>query len=100
MQLLHRLRRGGADGAQERATGDTLDASFFVQGVATERLGKPARPEVLEEIARITRGLHATLEAAERKIELLVGEGPEGLGRSAFGSAPPVPEDDGEDEED
>ena len=27
-----------------------------VQGVAAERLGRPARPEVLEEIARVTRG--------------------------------------------
>lgn len=39
-----------------KQTGGTLEASFFVQGVATERIGKPARPEVLEEIARITRG--------------------------------------------
>ncbi|MCH5376423.1 MAG: hypothetical protein JJ992_20840, partial [Planctomycetes bacterium] len=37
-------------------TGATLDASFFVQGIATERAGRPARPEVLEEMARITRG--------------------------------------------
>jgi len=27
-----------------------------VQGVAAERLGRPARPEVLEEIARVSRG--------------------------------------------
>lgn len=39
-----------------KQTGATLETSFFVQGVATERLGKPARPEVLEEIARVTRG--------------------------------------------
>ena len=37
-------------------TGATLDASFFVQGAATERVGRPARPEVLVEIARVTRG--------------------------------------------
>jgi hypothetical protein len=33
-----------------------LDASFFVQGAAKEPVGRPARPEVLEEIARVTRG--------------------------------------------
>jgi hypothetical protein len=39
-----------------RQTGATLETSFFVQGVAAERIGRPARPEVLEEIARVTRG--------------------------------------------
>jgi hypothetical protein len=39
-----------------RQTGATLETSFFVQGVAAERVGRPARPEVLEEIARVTRG--------------------------------------------
>jgi hypothetical protein len=37
-------------------TGATLDASFFVQGAAREPVGRPARPEVLDEIARVTRG--------------------------------------------
>ena len=39
-----------------KQTGATLETSFFVQGVPTERPGRPARPEVLEEIARVTRG--------------------------------------------
>jgi hypothetical protein len=39
-----------------RETGATLDAAFFVQGAAKEPVGRPARPEVLEEIARVTRG--------------------------------------------
>jgi hypothetical protein len=39
-----------------KQTGANLKASFFVQGVADERIGRPARPEVLEEIARVTRG--------------------------------------------
>lgn len=39
-----------------RQTGASLDASFFVQGVAVEQPGRPARPDVLEEIARVTRG--------------------------------------------
>jgi uncharacterized membrane protein len=56
-----------------RETGDTLAASFFVQGVAAEGIGSVARPEVLTEIAQVTRGkvvpteqvseLIATLEA-------------------------------------
>jgi hypothetical protein len=39
-----------------KQTGATLEATFFVQGAAAERIGRPARPEVLEEIARVTRG--------------------------------------------
>jgi hypothetical protein len=39
-----------------KQTGATLEASFFVQGVAAEQLGRPARPEVMEELARVTRG--------------------------------------------
>jgi len=39
-----------------KQTGATLEASFFVQGQVGERPGKPARPEVLDEIARISRG--------------------------------------------
>jgi hypothetical protein len=37
-------------------TNATLDATFFVQGNSGERIGRAARPEVLEEIARVTRG--------------------------------------------
>ncbi len=37
-------------------TGATLETSIFVQGGIEERVGKPARPEVLEEISRVTRG--------------------------------------------
>lgn len=39
-----------------KQTGATLDTSIFVQGVTAERVGLPARPEVLEEIARVTHG--------------------------------------------
>lgn len=35
-------------------TGASLETSFFVQGQTLEEIGKPARPEVLEEIARVT----------------------------------------------
>ncbi len=39
-----------------KQTQATLETSFFVQGTAVERLGRPARPEVLEEIAQVTGG--------------------------------------------
>ena len=38
-----------------KETNATLDTSFFVQGDTAELPGKPARPEVMEEIARVTR---------------------------------------------
>ncbi len=37
-------------------TGATLESTFFVQGELGERVGQPARPEVLEEIAHVTGG--------------------------------------------
>jgi hypothetical protein len=39
-----------------KQTGATLETSVFVQGDVAERVGRPARPEVLEEIARVTHG--------------------------------------------
>lgn len=39
-----------------KQTGATLETTFFVQGAAAERIGRPARPEVMEELARVTRG--------------------------------------------
>jgi hypothetical protein len=39
-----------------KQTGATLEANFYVQGAAAEQVGRPARPEVLEELARVTRG--------------------------------------------
>ena len=39
-----------------RQTNASLETTFYVQGVATERVGRPARPEVLQEISRVTRG--------------------------------------------
>ena len=37
-------------------TGDRLEAAVFVQGAAGEEIGARARPEVLEELARLTQG--------------------------------------------
>ncbi len=39
-----------------KQTGALLETSFYVQGAAAERIGRAARPEVLEEIARVTQG--------------------------------------------
>lgn len=41
----------------------TLDASIYVQGVAEERPGHPARPDVMQELARVTNG--KVLEVSE-----------------------------------
>jgi hypothetical protein len=39
-----------------KETGDALEASFFVQGSTAEGIGRAARPEVLAEIAQVTKG--------------------------------------------
>jgi hypothetical protein len=39
-----------------KQTGASLETSFFVQGAAVELAGKPARPEVMDELARVTNG--------------------------------------------
>ncbi len=39
-----------------RETGASLETSFYVQGADKEPVGRPARPEVIEEISRVTRG--------------------------------------------
>ena len=39
-----------------RQTDENLEATFFVQGSAAEPVGRAARPEVLEEIARVSEG--------------------------------------------
>ena len=54
-----------------KQTNATLDASFFVQGDAAEAPGKPARPEVLEEIARVTRGKVLPPDKREQLVQSL-----------------------------
>ena len=39
-----------------KETKGVLETAINVQGVAAERVGRPARPEVLEEVARVTQG--------------------------------------------
>ncbi|HEY2155195.1 MAG TPA: hypothetical protein VGH33_06165 [Isosphaeraceae bacterium] len=54
-----------------KQTGASLEATFYVQGVAAEGIGKPARPEVLEEIARVTHGQVVGPEKLEDVIRAL-----------------------------
>ena len=54
-----------------KQTGGTLETTFYVQGVAAERMGKPARPEVLEEIARVSKGKMITADKLEDVIRSL-----------------------------
>jgi hypothetical protein len=54
-----------------KQTGATLNASFFVQGISVERIGRAARPEVMEEIARVSKGQMITLDRLEQVLQSL-----------------------------
>jgi hypothetical protein len=55
-----------------KETGAILETSFYVQGAATERIGRAARPEVMEEIARVTRGKVMRVDRPEEIVSSLV----------------------------
>ncbi len=52
-------------------TGDRLEASVFVQGAPGEAVGEAARPDVLEEIARLTQGSVVMPDALPELVSLL-----------------------------
>lgn len=54
-----------------KQTGATLNATFYVQGNAIERVGRAARPEVLEEISRVSKGQVITLDRLEQVLKSL-----------------------------
>lgn len=54
-----------------KQTGATLETSFYVQGAAAERIGRAARPDVLEEIARITKGQVAAPDQIAQVVQSL-----------------------------
>ncbi|QDS99621.1 hypothetical protein [Adhaeretor mobilis] len=54
-----------------KQTGGVLETSFYVQGDAAESVGKPARPEVLAEIARVTRGQMIDITKANEVVRRL-----------------------------
>jgi hypothetical protein len=57
-------------------TSDRLEAAVFVQGAAGEEIGARARPEVLEELARLTQG-SVTSPAELAELLLTLGKLPE-----------------------
>ncbi len=54
-----------------KQTSATLDASFFVQGQPVEQVGKPARPDVLDELALVSKGKSLESSEIEQVIRLL-----------------------------
>ncbi len=75
-----------------KQTKATLEASFFVQGDVAERVGKPARPEVLEEIARVTQGRTTQVDKLPDLLKALatLPEPPTSVRRLQFWSHPLV----------
>ena len=54
-----------------KQTGATLETAFFVQGIAAERVGRPARPEVLEEISLVTRAKVIAVDQLDEVVQSL-----------------------------
>jgi hypothetical protein len=54
-----------------KQTGATLTTTITAQGSPYERIGRAARPEVMEEIARVTRGSMIALEHPQKFVESL-----------------------------
>ncbi len=75
-----------------KQTGATLEASFFVQGVSAERAGRPARPDVMEEVARVARGKVVAAERLDDVIRSLADlpEPPPSIRRVPLWSHPAV----------
>ncbi|MCE9525874.1 MAG: hypothetical protein K8R36_07450, partial [Planctomycetales bacterium] len=75
-----------------KQTKAALETSIFVQGGLTERIGRPARPEVLEEIARVTRGKVLSSEKPDEIIKLMseIPEPPPAIRRLPLWSNPIV----------
>lgn len=54
-----------------KQTGATLETSFLVPGAPAERIGRAARPEVLDKLARVTRGAVLPSDKLEQVIRSL-----------------------------
>jgi hypothetical protein len=52
-------------------TSATLQTNFFVQGKTLEQIGKPARPDVLEELSLVSRGKSVAPHEVDQVIQLL-----------------------------
>ncbi len=70
----------------------SLEATLFVQGAILEQVGKPSRPEVMEELARVSRGRvlkNANMEAIVKAVSE-VPEPPKQIRRVQIWSHPLV----------
>ena len=56
---------------QCKQTNGQLEAKLFVQGAALEAVGRPARPEVLEELARVSRGKVLDVQNTEQILKAI-----------------------------
>ncbi|MBU6384626.1 MAG: hypothetical protein KGS49_01690 [Planctomycetes bacterium] len=54
-----------------KQTAESLQTSFFVQGISKERVGQAARPKVLEELARLTGGKTLSLQQPDQWIDAI-----------------------------
>jgi hypothetical protein len=54
-----------------KQTAETLETSFFVQGVSRERIGQAARPKVLDELARLTGGKSLSLQEPDQWMDAI-----------------------------
>jgi hypothetical protein len=52
-------------------TSSSLETSFFVQGQSLEQIGKPARPDVLEELSLVSRGKSVQPDEIDEVIQRL-----------------------------
>jgi hypothetical protein len=59
-----------------RETGGKLDASFFVQGTSQERVGLAAKPKILEELSKVSRGETVLVDRLSTLMQL-VGQVPD-----------------------
>lgn len=73
-----------------KQTGKSLNTTLFVQGMALEQVGKPARPDVLSEISRVTRGQVLTMDRVDDVAALLeaMPDPPPAIKRVAIWSHP------------
>lgn len=73
-----------------KQTGDTLQTKLLIQGAALEQIGKPSRPEILEEIARVTRGKVLTVDRVDDVVQWLAAmpDPPPSVRRIALWSHP------------
>jgi hypothetical protein len=75
-----------------KQTGAKLATSVFVQGGIDERVGRPARPEVMEEIARVTHGKMLAVGKMDQLLQALANlpEPPPSVRRLQLWSHPAV----------